>query len=177
MLPTKTLQQREQELQSLLATPAGRKEVHELVSRYHTHADYRRAVEIAEGEGTASPARPPTGRKKLEQLDARYQAGGHVGHHLPFLVTSGSREPGLPARGSMGTAAAKAVYKQRAATIECVNAQARNRQLVRLTVRGRWKAKAVALWYGIAHNVRRAVSLGAALVRAGAARRALATEG
>jgi hypothetical protein len=31
----KTLQQREKELQSLLATPAGRKDLHELESRYH----------------------------------------------------------------------------------------------------------------------------------------------
>jgi hypothetical protein len=31
----KTLQQREKELQSLMATPAGQKELHELASRYH----------------------------------------------------------------------------------------------------------------------------------------------
>jgi hypothetical protein len=31
----KTVQQREKELQSLLATPAGRTELHELESRYH----------------------------------------------------------------------------------------------------------------------------------------------
>jgi hypothetical protein len=34
MSPKKTLQQREKELQALLATPAGRKELHELASRY-----------------------------------------------------------------------------------------------------------------------------------------------
>jgi hypothetical protein len=34
MPPTKTLQQREKELQSLLANPAGRKELQELASRY-----------------------------------------------------------------------------------------------------------------------------------------------
>jgi|SRR6516165_88028 hypothetical protein len=34
MLPAKTLVQREKELQSLLATPAGRKELGELESRY-----------------------------------------------------------------------------------------------------------------------------------------------
>jgi hypothetical protein len=32
MSPKKTLQQREKELQALLATPAGRKELHELAS-------------------------------------------------------------------------------------------------------------------------------------------------
>jgi hypothetical protein len=35
----KTLQQREKELQALLATPAGRKELHDLASRYHEASD------------------------------------------------------------------------------------------------------------------------------------------
>jgi len=34
MIMTKTLQQREKELQSLLASPAGREELQELASRY-----------------------------------------------------------------------------------------------------------------------------------------------
>jgi hypothetical protein len=34
MTPTKTMRQREQELQALLATPAGRKQLEELESRY-----------------------------------------------------------------------------------------------------------------------------------------------
>jgi hypothetical protein len=36
MAPKKTLQEREKELRSLLATPAGRDELHELASRYST---------------------------------------------------------------------------------------------------------------------------------------------
>src|SRR5690349_1027168 len=39
MAPKKTLQQREAELQSLLATPAGQEEVHELASRYLEASD------------------------------------------------------------------------------------------------------------------------------------------
>ncbi len=35
MTPTKTLRQREQELQALLTTPAGRAELRELVARCH----------------------------------------------------------------------------------------------------------------------------------------------
>lgn len=65
-------------------------------------------------------------------------------------------------RVRMGTAAAKEIYKERAASAECVNALARNRGLRQLTVRGRLKAKAVALWYAVAHNLMRAVSLRAA---------------
>jgi transposase len=56
-------------------------------------------------------------------------------------------------RVRMGTEQAKAIYRQRASTIECVNAQARNRGLGRLLVRGLRKVKAVALWFAIAHNV------------------------
>jgi hypothetical protein len=39
MRPTKTFQQREQELRSLLATSAGQKELNELVSRYQAASD------------------------------------------------------------------------------------------------------------------------------------------
>jgi transposase len=74
-------------------------------------------------------------------------------------------------RARMATAAAKVIYKERASTAECVNAQARNRGLTQLRVRGLAKVKAVALWYALAHNLMRAVSLRAAAagVRAAAA--------
>jgi transposase len=56
-------------------------------------------------------------------------------------------------RQRMGSEEGKAIYKQRASTVECVNAQTRNRGLVRLLVRGLRKVKAIALWFAIAHNV------------------------
>jgi transposase len=56
-------------------------------------------------------------------------------------------------RQRMGTDPAKTIYKERAATAECVNAQARNRGLIRLLVRGLVKVKAVALWHALAHNL------------------------
>ena len=56
-------------------------------------------------------------------------------------------------RERMGTADAKAVYKDRAATAECVNAQARNRGLRQFVVRGLSKVTAVAMWFAVAHNV------------------------
>lgn len=62
-------------------------------------------------------------------------------------------------RRRMGTDEAKAVYKLRAQTAECVNAQARNRGLTRLLVRGVEKVKSVALWFASAHNMARAFSL------------------
>ncbi len=67
-------------------------------------------------------------------------------------------------RARMATAKAQEIYKERAAAAECVNAQARNRGLVRLLVRGVRKVKAIALWFAVAHNVMRALSLRAAAV-------------
>jgi hypothetical protein len=65
-------------------------------------------------------------------------------------------------RQRMGTDQAKAIYKERASTAECVNAQARGRGLLRLLVRGLAKVKAIALWHALAHNLLRAASLRAA---------------
>ncbi len=59
----------------------------------------------------------------------------------------------------MGTEEAKQIYKERAATAECVNAIARNRGLHQFNVRGLAKVKAVILWYVLAHNMMRAVAL------------------
>jgi len=70
-------------------------------------------------------------------------------------------------RKRMGTEEAKVIYRQRAATAECVNALARNRGLQRFLVRGLRKAKAVVLWYVLAHNLMRAVALRAAAAQKG----------
>lgn len=56
-------------------------------------------------------------------------------------------------RQRMGTEAAKDIYKERAATAECVNAQARNRGLKCFFVRSLDKVKAATLWYALAHNM------------------------
>lgn len=62
-------------------------------------------------------------------------------------------------RQRMGTPESKEIYKQRASTVECVNALARNRGLQRLLVRGLAKARAVLLWFALAHNLMRTLSL------------------
>lgn len=80
------------------------------------------------------------------------------------------REDDSPAvarwRQRMATAEAKQIYKQRAATAECVNAQLRNWGLQRFLVRGLQKVKAVVLWFAVAHNLFRAVALRAELAAA-----------
>ena len=82
-----------------------------------------------------------------------------------------NRDPHVPRRGDspavaewrvrMGCDQAREIYRERAATAECVNAIARQRGLLRFMVRGRRKVRAVALWYALAHNLMRARTLGA----------------
>jgi len=62
----------------------------------------------------------------------------------------------------MGTPEAKRIYRERAATAECVNAIARNRGLRHIGVRGLAKARAILLWFALAHNLMRALVLRAA---------------
>ena len=68
----------------------------------------------------------------------------------------------------MGTKEAKTIYRRRAQTAEWVNAQARNRGLYRLEVRGRHKVLAVALLYALVHNLLQAVALRRAQAEAAA---------
>jgi len=64
-------------------------------------------------------------------------------------------------RVRMGTEEAKVIYQDRAGSAECVNAMARNRGLRQFGVRGLPKARAVLLWYAVAHHLMRMVALAA----------------
>jgi transposase len=77
----------------------------------------------------------------------------------PHVPRPGDSETIAEWRRRMGTPEAKAVYKERASTAECVNAIARNRGLRQFLVRGLAKVRAVALWFALAHNLMRAVAL------------------
>lgn len=102
------------------------------------------------------------GFAKLDDIEAlaRAEVVTYVPAPLPRDATRERHEPrpdDPPAvaawRQRMDTEEAKLIYKERAATVECVNAQARNRGLQRFLVRGIDKAKAVALWHALAHNM------------------------
>lgn len=67
-------------------------------------------------------------------------------------------------RSRMSGDQAKGVYKQRAATAECVNAQARNRGLQRMPVRGLRKVRALAYLYALAHNLMRMAKIAPQLI-------------
>jgi transposase len=109
---------------------------------YAKHDD----IEAAQGLGGGCTVYAPVPKPKDPEQD----------RHAPH---QGDSEAIAAWRRRMATAEAKAIYKQRAAVAECINAQARNRGLVRLLVRGLAKVKAVALWYALAHNLIRGLRL------------------
>jgi transposase len=102
-----------------------------------------------------------------EQLD---QAAEHTTVYAPVpKAKDPDTDPHAPKEGDseavgawrkrMGTEEAKAIYKERAATAECVNAQARERGLTRLRVRGTAKVRCVLLLHALAHNLMRTLAL------------------
>ena len=111
-------------------------------------------------------------KEDIEQLDPDPDDDASSGTLIYIPVQKpkkDNRDPHQPCAGDspkiaawrrrMGTEEAKEIYKERAATAECVNAIARNRGLRQFNVRGLTKAKTVILWYVIAHNLMRAVAL------------------
>jgi len=108
------------------------------------------------------------GFASLDAIEAADDRGCRI-YAPPMKPRDGDRNPHRPLPGDsapvarwrrrMGTPSAKQKYKDRAATAECVNAQARNRGLLRLLVRGRKKARSVLLLYALAHNAMRSVAL------------------
>jgi len=71
----------------------------------------------------------------------------------------GDGPPVAGRRERMASDEGRAIYQQRATTSEwVVNAGARGRGLHQIPVRGRTKAKAIALWHAIGHNLTRLIA-------------------
>lgn len=107
---------------------------------------------------------------KKDDIDQLGPPSGGTLVYAPVMESKDpSRDPHTPRaddspavaewRQRMATPEAKEIYKERASTAECVNALARNRGLRQFTVRGLRKAKAVVLWFVLAHNLMRSVFL------------------
>ena len=77
----------------------------------------------------------------------------------PHVAKPGDSEAVAEWRQRMGTEEAKLLYRERAATAECVNALARHRGLIQLRVRGKDKARCVLLLHALAHNLMRTFAL------------------
>jgi hypothetical protein len=116
---------------------------------------------------------------KKEDIDKVSAPNGTTKVYAPVMESkTDARDPHTPRsddseavkdwRLRMATPEGKEIYKDRASTAECVNALARNRGLYQVRVRGRPKVRAVILWYVLAHNLMRAVTLRAEMELAAA---------
>jgi transposase len=111
--------------------------------------------------------KPP--KSKSQPKDPPEGPAGEVDPPVPAAISEFEPKPGdseavAKWRGRMNTDAARELYKDRAATAECVNAQARNRGLQRMPVRGLAKVKCVVRLYVLAHNLMRMATLAPQLV-------------
>jgi hypothetical protein len=96
------------------------------------------------------------GYTKFDDIEALEKAGVEVYAPIPAPRDKNRDAPrpgNAPAiaawRERMGSQAAKYIYKERAATAECTNAQARNRGLRQFLVRDVCKVKSIALLHGL----------------------------
>jgi transposase len=108
-------------------------------------------------------------KSKDQPKDPPEGPAGEVEQKAPSAVSEFEPKPGdseavAKWRGRMNTDAARAIYKDRAATAECVNAQARNRGLLRMPVRGLAKVRCVVRLYVLAHNLMRMATLAPELI-------------
>jgi transposase len=109
---------------------------------------------------------------------------GEVGHdaqdpHVATDVSEFDPKPGDSQavalwRKRMNTDHAREIYKDRAATAECVNALARNRGLLRMPVRGLAKVGCVVGLFVLAHNLMRMAEIAPHLVGWGTTASAMA---
>ena len=112
------------------------------------------------------------GHEQIDQASKRTVVYGPVPEPKDKTVDPHQAKPNDSAavgawRERMGTDQAKEIYKKRAATAECVNAQSRNRGLQQFRVRGLEKVKCVMLIFALAHNLMRMVSLSPDLIGIG----------
>lgn len=103
-------------------------------------------VQTPEGEKAGCKVYAPVPKPKKDNVDR-------------YAPHPGDSKEVAEWRQRMSTDEAKEIYKERAATAELVNAQARNRGLIRLLVRGAQKVKAIALWFAVVHNMARSFAL------------------
>ena len=116
----------------------------------------------------------PKGKPPKAKDESKGESGGNatqaksveppVPPRSEFEPKAGDSEAVAQWRARMNSDAARESYKDRAATAECVNAQARNWGLQRMPVRGLAKVKCVVRLYVLAHNLMRMAALAPQLI-------------
>lgn len=102
----------------------------------------REDMEKAQAEGIQVYA--PLPEKNTKESDTKNDKAEKTVVSQPWRV---------PWEERMNSEEGKETYKQRSSSIEWVNALARNRGLQRFVVRGIEKARAVLIWFVLAHNL------------------------
>src|SRR2546425_1726328 len=122
-----------------------------------------------------APVPEPKARKDAKKDEKTHEPGNEVQQdkHQP---KPGDSEAVASWRQRMASPEAKEIYKQRAATAECVNAQARNRGLLRMPVRGLAKVRSVVGLFVLAHNLMRMAALAPQLIGWGTGACAMAVQ-
>ncbi|WP_114973499.1 IS1182 family transposase [Rhodoferax ferrireducens] len=110
-----------------------------------------------------APVPEPKARKDGKKDATTHEQGNEVQQDKP-QPKPGDSEALAQWRARMASDEAKEIYKQRAATAECVNAQARNRGLLRMPVRGLAKVRSVVGLFVLAHNLMRTAVLAPQLI-------------
>jgi transposase len=122
---------------------------------------------VAERTVVYAPVPKPKLKAKDKTEGEQQQARPDTPDTDPYAPKPGDSEAVAAWRVRMGTEQAKAIYKDRAASAECVNAHARNRGMIRLPVRGTAKVKCVVLLHALAHNLMRMATLAPQLLGIG----------
>lgn len=135
---------------------------------YHALNDFRSGNEVLMDElltdnVAALAAAGAIALKRVAQDGMRVRADGDSPAVASWRVRMASDE-------------AKEIYKQRAATAECVNAQARGRGLQRMPVRGLAKVRSVVGLFVLAHNLMRMAALAPQLIGGGRGASAMAAQ-
>lgn len=138
---------------------------------YPAHSQLDAVAEQTQVYAPVPEAKAKTDAKSKADKDKGDDAGPGASTR-EVVVDKHAAKPGdSPAvvawRQRMESAEAQEIYKDRAATAECVNAQARNRGMRRMPVRGLARVKCVALLYVLAHNLLRTVALAPELIGRG----------
>ncbi len=105
------------------------------------------------------------GYRKIEDIEKAAVLNKNCKVYIPLMESNNNKMPLNESpevkewRLRMEEEEAKVIYRERAATAECVNAIARNRGLQQFLVRSLEKVQCVALIFAITHNVMRGINL------------------
>jgi transposase len=117
------------------------------------------AMLVDGGYGTRGNVEAAAGQETLLYTPLKAEQRQLAKGQDPYAPKRGDTSAMAAYRGRMGTELAKRLYRLRGESAEWVNARARAQGLMRLTVRGLKKVRAVLVLFALAHNLQTAIRL------------------